>query len=214
MPTKRKIAIVDDHKLFATALAELVSQNENYEIFGIYHNGEDMKNKLRHSPTLPDLILMDVNMPKMNGKESTEWLKNNLPKIKVLALSMNNSENDIIAMLRAGAKGYILKDVTPDELHDAMICILENGYYNNELSSKAMHQMILGKPDILAQLKDRELELLNHVCSEMTYKEIAEIMNLSPKTVDGYREELFQKLHVKSRIGLVLFAIKNNLIII
>ncbi len=208
---KYNVAIVDDHKLFAAALSDLVGNMEQFNVFASYKNGEDMKNKLRHNTKLPDLVLMDVNMPIMDGEESALWLKSTFPNIKVLALSMNNDEIDIIKMLKAGAKGYVLKDVSPEELRLAMIAVLEAGYYNNELSSNAMDSIIHGKTNNV-QLKEREIEFLKLACSEKTYKEIASDMHLSPKTIDGYREGLFHKLDVKNRIGLVLYCIKNKII--
>jgi DNA-binding NarL/FixJ family response regulator len=213
---KAKIALADDHALLRNGLANLLRDLE-YEVVFEAGNGEEFIEKLAAN-SLPDIVLMDINMPKMDGYDTAQWLKKNYPDIKVLALSMYDDENAIIRMLRCGAKGYILKDSDPAELKLAMHALLTKGFYHSELvTGKLIHTINhLDEPENssvknLLGLNEREIEFLKLVCTEMTYKEIAEQMCLSPRTIDGYRDSLFEKLVVKSRVGLVLFAIKNGI---
>ncbi len=180
-------------------------------------NGKDFTNKL-NSKVLPELVLMDINMPEMDGYETCMWLKHNQREVKVLALSMYDNENSIIRMFQAGAKGYILKDSDPSVLKAAMNDILTKGFYYSEMvTGKLIHRINESdntdkKSASLNKLKENEVTFLKLVCSELTYKEIADKMFLSPRTIDGYRDDLFQKLNVKTRVGLVMFAIKHGLV--
>jgi two-component system invasion response regulator UvrY len=161
---------------------------------------------------------MDINMPLMDGYDTTLWLKNNHPEIKVLALSMYDSEQAIIRMLKCGAKGYILKDIEPSEFRTALDALVRKGFYYTELvTGKLVHAVnTIDDPDQnlrrLVTLNYREIEFLKLTCTEMTHKEIADKMFLSARTIDGYRDDLFEKLHVKTRIGLVMYAIKNGIV--
>jgi two-component system invasion response regulator UvrY len=212
-----KIALADDHVLLRNGLASLL-KDLDYEVVFEADNGAEFLEKLKVAAR-PDIVLMDINMPKMDGYDTTQWLKRNEPEIKVLALSMYDDENAIIRMIKCGAKGYILKDSDPSELKTAIQSVLTKGFYHSELvTGKLIHTINhLNEPENssvknLLGLNEREIEFLKLACSEMTYKEIAEQMCLSPRTVDGYRDALFEKLDLKSRVGLVLFAIKNGVI--
>ena len=147
----------------------------------------------------------------MNGIETMKHLNSNHPNIKVLALSVNNDEETVMQMLTNGAKGYILKDTSPNLFKQAVDEVYEKGFYYTEMVSNFLIHS-LNKNEEQLVLKDRELEFIKLACTEKTYKEIADIMCLSPKTIDGYRENLFQKLDVKTRIGIVLYAIKHKII--
>jgi DNA-binding NarL/FixJ family response regulator len=157
---------------------------------------------------------MDVNMPIMDGAETTSFLSKNYPDIRVLALSMDDDENSILKMIRNGARGYLLKDIHPDILLEALEGVLKGGFYHTKKVSDTLVNSLHTDPNSKRkdhiELAEREIEFLKLVCTEMTYKEIADRMNLSPKTIDGYREQLFKKLDVKNRIGLVIFAFKNG----
>ncbi len=212
---KIKILIVDDHQLFSEALKGLIEDKDNFEVVDQLVNGQEVQEFFNtENAVIPDLVLMDVQMPIVNGIDATAWLTENHPEIKTLALTMDNEENTILKMLRAGAKGYLLKDIHPTVLHQAIEETIEKGfYYTEQINDTLLHANKIDRnPLNHVELKPRELELLKYACQEMTYKEIAEKMFLSPKTVDGYRERLFVKLNVKSRIGLVLYAIKENII--
>ncbi|MDR6941119.1 response regulator transcription factor [Mucilaginibacter pocheonensis] len=209
------IAIVDDHTLFRNGVASLLSELNEIEVMFDAANGEEMINKLAPD-ALPEVILMDITMPVMNGYESTQWLKKNYPQIKVLALSMFEEDAPIIGMIKSGASGYLLKESKTADLVIAIQTVVNHGFYLNNLVSGKLIRSVqddqLETKREINQLSDRELKFLELCCSELTYKEIAGVMNLSPHTIDNYRETLFQKLELKSRTGLVLFAIKNKLI--
>jgi DNA-binding NarL/FixJ family response regulator len=210
---KISLIIVDDHLLFSNALNSLISNFKEFDVIKILNNGQELVDYLSLTNTKPEIILMDIQMPVLNGIEATKWLKENHPEIKVLALSMECDETTILKMLRAGAKGYLLKDIHPTILQHALNEVSNNGfYYTENVTSTLLNSISDESNKRKLSFKDRELELLKLACSEMTYKEIAEKMFISPKTVDNYRESLFQKLEVKTRIGLVLYAIKEKIV--
>jgi hypothetical protein len=161
---------------------------------------------------------MDISMPEMDGYATCEWLKSHYPAIKVLALSTMDAETAIIKMIRSGAKGYIVKDADLSELKLAFSELLSIGFFYNELvSRKVIHSIsrIVEDNDAvtaLQKLSDNELTFLRLSCSEKTYQEIANEMFKSEKTIDGYRAELFKKLNVSSRVGMVMYAIKNGIV--
>ena len=210
------LVLTDDHILLRNGLAELVKSLGHTVLFEA-DNGKNFIAKL-DSKLLPDVVLMDINMPEMDGFETASWIKNNHPEIKVLALSMYDNETSIIRMLKCGAKGYILKDSEPAELKSAIAALMDKGFYYSDLvSGKLMHA--INKLDdesdglkSLVPLNDRETDFLKHTCSELTYKEIADKMFVSPRTIDGYRDALFEKLQLKTRVGLVMYAIKNGIV--
>lgn len=218
MPEKHaiKLALVDDHTLFRKGMINLLEMvcNDCTILFEA-DNGKDLQKKL-DSNNVPDIILMDVNMPGMDGFESVEWLNSNFPQIKVLIVSMIEKEESIVKMIKLGVKGYISKDVEPKELGEALNSILNKGYYYTDfITGKLVHSLQNENPANGATqflMNDREKEFLQLACSEFTYNEIATKMFLSPKTIDGYRNALFEKLHVKTRVGLVIFAIKNGIV--
>ena len=218
MPTtKARVAVVDDHILLRNGLANLIRSFDQYDVIFEADNGKDFLSKLDKN-ALPDIVLMDINMPEMDGYETALWIKRNHPDVKVLALSMYDNENAIIRMLKSGAKGYILKDIDPSEFRVALDALLRKGYYYSELvTGKLIHAVNhLDEPDQpiknITTLNDREIDFLKYACSEMTYKEIADKMYLSPRTIDGYRDAPFEKLNCKTRVGLVMYAIKNGIV--
>jgi two-component system, NarL family, invasion response regulator UvrY len=210
------IALIDDHSLIRNGLAQLV-ESLGHSIAFEAHNGLEMQEKLK-ADQLPQLILMDINMPQMDGFAATQWLKEHYPDLPVLALSMYDSETSIIRMLKCGAKGYILKDSDPAELQAAILDVLSKGYYYSDLVSgkliHAINKIEDNGSDIntFSNLSEREIDFLKYACSELSYKEIAAKMFVSPRTIDGYRDDLFEKLHVKTRVGLVMYAIRNGVV--
>ncbi len=212
-----KIVLVDDHVLLRKGLADLV-RNLGYEVLYEANNGKEFCEKLKSNNDHPQLVLLDINMPQMDGYETSLWLKKNYPDIRILALSMHDDENAVIRMLKNGARGYILKDTEPSELKMAIDAILQKGFYYSEMVTGRLVHSISGNDDEshssqqILHLTEREIEFLKLACTEMTYKEIADKMYLSPRTVDGYRDTLFQKLEIKTRTGLVIYAIKNGIV--
>lgn len=215
MMNKIKIAIVDDHKLVSKALENMITYNPNFEVIINCYNGADFLNHLKTAEIFPDVILMDINMPVLNGIETTLIITKEYPDLKVIALTMEDNESTIIRMLKAGAKGYLLKDMSPDILFDAINLVHEKGIFYTDLLNEGMLKMKTEEREMdnaNDSLKGRETEFIKLACTELTYREIAEQMNLSPRTIDGYRDSVFLKLNVKSRVGIVLYAIKTKII--
>ncbi len=211
MITKKiTLAIVDDHTLFREGLASLMEEFHEIEVVFQAKDGIEFQTKIVKNENI-DIVLMDIGMPGMDGYATTKWIKANYAHIQVLALSMFEDEKAIIKMLKSGASGYILKESRPSDLLAAIKMILLKGFYVNDLVSARLFTSLLHKnPD--SSFKNRDLAFLQLCCSDLTYKDIADVMNVSPRTVDNYRETLFLKLGVKSRIGLVVYGIKNGLI--
>jgi len=217
---KVKIAIVDDHQLFRDGLSELINGFGKYTVVIEADNGMDFIRQLDNAA--PDIVLLDINMKKMDGFETAEWLREHHPQLKILVLSMYENENAIIRMLKYGARGYVLKDIRKNELEQALSSLVSKGYYYTEMITGKLIHAINAMDEVkpgqsirdLVSLNQREIEFLRLACTELTYKDIAEKMHLSVHTIDGYRDSLFEKLHVRSRIGLAVYAIKNKIALI
>ena len=215
MPQKinYNVVIVDDHLLVADSLKMLIETFSGYRV--LYHakNGMGLQQKIITNKSIPDVILLDVNMPLMNGYETMEWLSEEHPNVKVLALSMDDDEQMVLGMLSRGANGYLLKDIHPDALKIALNEVIEKGYYHSENVVNTLLKSLKPKKEIpTIKLVEHDLKFLQLSCSELTYAEIASQMFLSPKTIDSYRSKLFKRFQVKNRVGLVIFALKNKLI--
>ncbi|MES2004031.1 MAG: response regulator transcription factor [Bacteroidota bacterium] len=214
-----KVVLVDDHVLLRDALSKIIHSFEGYSVLFVANNGRHLIQMLDPG-NLPNIVIMDVTMPVMNGFETTKWLAEHHPDIKVIALSMLKDERVVIRMLRNGAKGYLLKDTELDEMKEAMEEVMNKGIFINEILYRNIVQSIQHtkeeleetEKEVALDLSDREKEFLHLLCTDKSYKEIASDMFLSPRTVDGYRDNLFDKLKVASRVGLVLFAIRNEVV--
>ncbi len=214
MMKKKSIVIVDDHLLFAQSLQGLITRYEDYEVLAILKNGKELTQYYLHKRRKPDLILLDVKMPVMNGIQTMEWLKKHRPNQKVLALTMEDDEETIIRMLRAGARGYLLKDIHPDNFEFALKMVIEQGfYYSSKIESalKASEGIENSEKQLAQKLTEKELIFLKQACTEKTYKDIAVELNLSPKTIENYRETVFKKLQVRTRVGAVIYCMKYKL---
>ena len=217
MPDIRYIVIIDDHAMFRKGLMKLINLFPSYSVLFDASNGKDFIAQL-NPKHLPDIVLMDITMPEMDGYATAEWLHNNYPDIKILALSTMDSEAAIIKMIKSGAKGYVLKDAEPDELKLAFDEVMSQGYFYNELITRKVLKGVGKLVDtknpmsIFVKLTEREIEFLKYACTEMAYKEIADKMFVSVRTVEGYRDALCEKLDLKSRVGLAMYAIKNQIV--
>ena len=210
---KIQVAIADDHSLMRNALARLINTFEEYTILFEADNGKELRTKIMQH-IIPDIVLLDVNMPEMDGFETTQWLRKNYPQIKILVLSMMSDEKTIIKMFRLGAKGYLLKNTDPAELKSALDAVMHKNVYLSEFISEKLvsglhHDPVPDAKEVI--LHEREREFLRWTCSELSYKDIAAKMSLSPHTIDDYRQSLFNRLKVHSRVGLVMYAIKNGI---
>lgn len=215
---KVKLALVDDHTLFRKGLISLIEMvSDTYVILFEANSGTDLQKKIAKD-NQPDIVLMDIHMPDMDGFDTVQWLNEYYPYTKILVVSMLQKEEMIVKMLRLGVKGYLCKDVEPKELSEALHSIMNKGYYYTDfITGKLVHSLQSADGDDSTRkgielINDREMEFLRLACSELTYNEIASKMFLSPKTIDGYRNALFEKLSVKSRVGLALYAVKHGLV--
>lgn len=212
MKTKTySVAIVDDHQLFANILETLINTFENFHVLYYAKTGSEFLERLKDEKNIPDVVLMDINMPGMSGVDTMTIVNEKYPSIKAIALTMETDDETIVRMLQAGARGYLSKDIDPEVLKVSLREVAEKGFYYSERTREVLFSSIYNKKDSQpVVLKEREIEFLKQVCTEKTYKEIASEMFLSPKTIDGYREALFEKLSIKSRVGLAIYAIKNK----
>jgi DNA-binding NarL/FixJ family response regulator len=208
-----RIGIVDDHQLFVKSVSLMLATFKDYKVVVEALNGKDLQEKLAKHNVLPDIMLVDVNMPVMNGVETAKWLSTAYPQVKLVALSMNDNDQVIIDMIRAGCCAYLLKDTHPDELEKALNEIHFKGYYNADASNINYRRLLKAEQDKeLLNLSEKEKIFLQHACSDKTYKQIAAEMGLSERTIDGYREALFQKMKVQSRVGLCLEAVRRDIV--
>lgn len=208
---KIPIGIVDDHQLFLKSLSLMLKSFKVYDVVAEAVNGKELQEKLQHCAVPPSIMLIDVNMPVMNGIETAKWLSANYPDTKLVALSMNDNDTVIIDMIKAGCCAYLLKETHPDELEKALQEIHAKGFYNADASNINFRRLLQSEKDAVV-ITEKEKQFLQHACSDLTYKEIAALMFLSERTIDGYRETLFGKLKVQSRVGLAMEAIRKGLV--
>ena len=220
---KIKVVLVEDHHLIRRGLTLLLENLKDFEVLYDAVNGDDFLKKLESSEVKPDIVLMDVNMPIMNGEQTTRVLSAKFPDMKIIALSVNTDIDTVRAMIKAGAHAYLFKDAAPELFQTVINKVHSDGYYydkhviqslipeRGKPSSITHHGEVADRDiELLKKLSAKELTFLNYSCTEATYKEIADSMGITVRTVDGYRESLFAKLEVRSRIGLVIFAIKTG----
>ncbi len=211
---KIDVCLVDDHTLLRKGMVEVIDGFQGYQVIGEYNNGKELVARIK-SVEIPDIVLLDINMPEMDGYETASWLHQQYPQVRVIALSMYDDEKSVIRMIKAGARGYVLKDADPGELRKALDDVMSKGYYYSDLVSGVLIHSLHSESEASQKsviINEREIEFIKLACTELTYKEIADRMCLAPRTIDGYREALFEKLNVKSRVGLVMYAIRNGIL--
>ena len=209
------LAIADDHKIFRNGLKATLEDCADLNLIIEASNGKELIGQL--AARTPDVILMDIKMPEMDGMQTTAHIHQNFKDIKVLALSMHNEDKYIVDMMKAGASGYLLKNAEPEEIIEAITTVHNKGFYFNEHLSVTLIKQLVGPghdnaPQQNIELNDREIEVLKLVCQEYSNQEIADKIFLSVRTVEGYRARLFEKTGSKNLVGLVIFAIKNGII--
>jgi DNA-binding NarL/FixJ family response regulator len=214
---KHSIVIVDDHILIAKALGSIMSNFVDFHVLYECENGKELQDKFTSKDNIPSIVLLDVSMPVMNGFETSKWLRNKHPNVLVLALSMQDDEQSLIKMIKNGARGYLLKNVSPSELEKALKTIVNNGYYYPEWASSIVFSNMMNNATnenttaLSLDLSDREKEFLKLCITDMSYKEMSEKMFCSPRTIESYRNSLCEKLNIKTRVGLAVYAIKTGL---
>jgi len=212
-----KVALADDHVLLRNALANLIVGFANCSVVIEASNGKELFQQIRED-NIPDVILLDLNMPDMDGLETALKLQQDYPDVHVLMLTMYDSELALIRLLQAGVRGFLKKDIHPDELYFAIQSVVQSGFYYSHDATGKLVNLFRKQPDgqlsFLEKnlLTDTDIEFLKLASTELTYKEIAQKMDLNPRTVDNLRDSLFQKLTIKSRVGLVMYAIKHGLV--
>ncbi len=207
-----KLILADDHILLRDALTNLLNNSDEFIVIARAGNGEEVIKSIENGYK-PDIVLMDLNMPKIDGYETAKWLTEHHPEIKIVILTMYDSEIALIRLLQAGVHGFLKKDIHPSELKDALLTVAAGEYYySNHTSIKIVS--LFRKQSALEKsiLNETEIEFLKLASTDMTYKEIARLMHMTPRQIDTYRDTLFTKLEVKSRVGLVIYAIKNGLV--
>jgi DNA-binding NarL/FixJ family response regulator len=213
---KIRLGIADDHKIFRNGLKATLEDCPGFHLVVEASNGKQLLAQV--AVNAPDVILMDIKMPEMDGIQATAQVKQHYPHIKVLALSMFNEDKYIIDMMKAGASGYLLKNAEPEEIIGAINTVYQKDYYFNEQLSITLIKQLAGNshsgafPVSLSDFSEREIEVLRLVCQEYSNQEIADKIFLSVRTVEGYRARLFEKTRSKNLVGLVIFALKTGII--
>jgi two-component system, NarL family, invasion response regulator UvrY len=212
-----KIGLVDDHILLRDALANVIRSFDEFSVSLVADNGKEFIERLNPA-NKPEILILDLNMPEMDGHATTNWISKNHPEIKILVLTMYDPES-LIHLIRAGVRGFLKKDVPPGELKYALQCILANGTYcSHTITGRLFNLMKTQGTKNTAWgtviLNENEISFLKLAASELTYKEIAQKMQISPRTIDNYRDALFLKLNVKSRVGLAMYAVKSGIVTI
>lgn len=210
-----KIAIADDYKIYRDGLKLCFNADPNLQVIFEADNGEDLIEALKTQQ--PDIIIMDLNMPLLDGMEATKQIRKKYEQIKILVITMYDNDKFIINLMEIGAHGYLLKNAEPKEIIKAIYSVCENGYYFNDLVNKALLKKLVMKNNLKPsfnhniELTEREQEVLKMICEEKTAAEIGKEIFLSPRSVEGIRTRLIEKVGVRNTAGLVMFAVKNGL---
>lgn len=208
-----RIAIAEDHTLVRKGFVSLLNADEEFQVVADAANGKELIDLLAHVSPAPDVCLLDVSMPQMNGYETLLVLKEQYPGMRFLILTQLEHEFIIIKMLKAGASGYMLKTTDPIDLKQAIKTILQHSYYHNKLVDGRLVKFVQSGEDYRKiKLSPQEELFLKWCCSDLGYKEIADKMGIPERTAVYYRQQLFQKLDVQSRTGLALYALKLGLV--
>ena len=216
---KIKIILVDDEVLFRKGIYFLLQREENIEIIFEASNGDELINYLKKNDAHPDIILMDLKMPLLNGVEATKIIRNDYPEIKIIALTSYNTDSFISNMIKIGASSYLLKNATPTEMISTINQVFEKGFFYNETIFEIINRQNISNFKPKSQfteisLTTREREVLELICQQMSAVEIAEKLFISTRTVEGHRNNLLLKTEAKNIAGLVVFAIQNNIVLI
>ncbi len=214
--TKIRIAVTDDHALFRRGIVSLLSHNDDFEVVLEASNGQELIDNIPQS--LPNVVLMDLNMPVLDGIRATEKIKIQFPKVKIIVISMHDEDKFVSHLMSIGANGYLLKDAHPDEVENAIYTVFNEDYYYGPFLVKVMHNRLINKPEkknptplsLQAGISERELEVLEHICQGITTQNIADMLCLSARTVEGHRNRIMEKTGTKNVAGLVAWAVRNG----
>ncbi len=211
-----KLILADDHILLRDALANLINSFDEFRVVATAGNGEEIKEAIKNG-SRPDIVLMDLSMPVLDGFETAIWLQREHPGIKIIILTMYDSEITLIRLLRIGVNGFLKKDIHPAELRNALLTVSSGEYYYSNRTTGKIASLLRNNhqkksPLENAVLNEVEITFLKLACTDLTYKEIAHTMKMTPRNIDTYRDGLFDKLDVKSRVGLAIYAIKSGIV--
>ena len=212
-PTKL-VAIADDHIMFRKGTVGFINSYPSFGVIIEADNGKELIELIDKSGQIPDIAVVDINMPVMNGYETVNELKKRWPEIRILILTMITDEFSIIRMLRNGAKGYLLKASHPDELHKGLLEVYDDRHFSSKVVSNSVFKAISHRRDglLFPELSDIELQVLTYYCKGYENKDIANELGTSHRTIDTYRNALFEKLDVHNRVELVVFALRTGLV--
>lgn len=211
-----KIAIADDYTIYRDGLKVGLAMDDNLEVILEAADGEDLVKGIETNR--PDVIIMDLKMPVMDGMEATKIIKKKYPDIKIVVVTMYDDEKFVIHLMEIGANGYLLKNADAEEIRKAVYSVYETGYYFNNVVSNALLKKLVIKGNIKpsfnegVQLTEREQDVLKLICAEKTAAEMGQQLFLSPRSVEGIRQRLIDKVGVRNTAGLVMFAVKNGMI--
>jgi DNA-binding NarL/FixJ family response regulator len=213
---KYTLLLADDHVVLRDGLANMINETEMFAVCARADNGKKVL-KAFEDGCRPDLVMLDLNMPEMDGYTTAEWIAKHYPEVKMLILTMFDSEIAMIRLLQLGVRGFLKKDISQEDLKGALVAVAEGGYFYSHSTTgrlvnffkKSSYSDLSVDKKILTAL---EIEMLKLSCTEMTYKEIAGELNLSPRAIENHREVLFEKLDIKSRVGLALYAVRNGIV--
>jgi two-component system invasion response regulator UvrY len=208
-----KVAYADDHKMFRNVLAQAINESGAFDVTIEADNGKMLIEMIFRAKEQLEICILDINMPEMNGYDTVIELKKRWPEIKIIALTMFDNPYSVIRMLVNGAGGYLCKTSSFEQLLSALHGIHKEGYYYTDvISSRIFNSLINKRDDYVIDISDKEKQLLILCCTELSYKQIGEKMGINVRNVERYKNILFEKFHITSRIGLVVFAIKLGLV--
>lgn len=211
-----KVAIADDHQIFRKGVILSLRPYTNIQFTCEADNGDELIACVEND--VPDVVLLDLRMPVKDGIETTKFLNKNYPQVRILILTMFEDERFVGHLMESGANGYLLKSTEPVEIKQALHDVMENGFYLNNFVNRVLIKKRFAKqkfnPNLNSEItvSDREKEVLSLVCMEFTAQEIAQKMDISPRTVEAIKDRLMERFGVKNSVGLVFFAMKNSLI--
>lgn len=214
-----KIALVDDEVLFRKGIAFLLQKEDNFEIIFEASNGEELISKLNSSESKPDIIIMDLKMPVLNGVEATKIIRKSYPDIKIIALTSYDTKSFVANMIQVGAVAYLIKNTTPKDLIHTVNEVAKKGFYYSQIVLKTIQETIVSSKNLKGNLETgflspREIEILQLICLQKTTTEIADHLFLSPRTVEGHRNNLLLKTESRNIAGLVVYAIQNEIAVL
>ena len=212
----KTVILADDHILLRNALASLINTFPDFRVMNMAGDGTEVIKEIENGH-VPDIAILDLNMPKMDGYDTARWLYDTHPKIKTLILTMYDSEIALIRLLQVGVRGFLKKDVHPEELKNALVSVAKDGFYYSHHTTGKLGTLFQKNGDYSssvekAMLSDAEINFLRLASTELTYKEIACKMNVTPRIIDNFRDLLFDKLDIKSRVGLAIYAVKHGVV--